>query len=186
MTPDLAQLLQDPTQVAEIPAEAIPGLLGELERLKASLWARLVALAVNGRPEAPADGDRLLTAEQVAERLQIPKGRVYEMARQGEIPTARFGKYVRVPVSALQQWVEKHLDRPVSTVYSPSKHARRHDRQGTAANPRPARAHPGSAGGSARRIAQHCRTVGAGRGADPRGDGPADPTPGEDRAEGNP
>ena len=39
----LRGLVVDSTKVSAVPAEAIPAMLGELERLKASLWARLTA-----------------------------------------------------------------------------------------------------------------------------------------------
>ena len=37
----------------------------------------------------------LLTAEQLAERLQVHKNWVYEQSRQGNIPTIRVGRHIR-------------------------------------------------------------------------------------------
>lgn len=45
------------------PREDLPELLGELERLKAAAWLRLAV------PPAPEPGDKLLTAEEAAEKL---------------------------------------------------------------------------------------------------------------------
>jgi excisionase family DNA binding protein len=39
--------------------------------------------------------DRLLTADQLAERWQVPKSQVYALTRRGEIPTVKLGKYYR-------------------------------------------------------------------------------------------
>jgi excisionase family DNA binding protein len=78
-------------------------LLGLLERLKALAWAQIV-----GRPLDPAHGqesDRLLTLPDVAERLAIPPGHAYELARRGVLPVVRFGKYVRVSQTSLTRWL---------------------------------------------------------------------------------
>ena len=61
--PDLAALLADP---ASVPADQIPALLGELERVKGVLWARLACSAPTDDAE-----DRLLTIDQAAERLAV-------------------------------------------------------------------------------------------------------------------
>jgi excisionase family DNA binding protein len=39
--------------------------------------------------------DRLLTAEQLSERWQVPKSHVYRLAREGRIPTVTLGRYRR-------------------------------------------------------------------------------------------
>lgn len=78
-------------------------LLGLLERLKAAAWVQIV-----GSPLDPADErepDRLLTIPQVAERLAIPIGHGYELARRDVLPVVRFGKYVRVSQASLTRWI---------------------------------------------------------------------------------
>jgi excisionase family DNA binding protein len=37
----------------------------------------------------------LLTAEELASRLRVPKSWVYEQSRQDRLPTVRVGKYIR-------------------------------------------------------------------------------------------
>jgi excisionase family DNA binding protein len=49
--------------------------------------------------------ESLLTAQQVAAVLQVPKARVYELAREGLIPVVRLGRQVRVSASALNDWI---------------------------------------------------------------------------------
>lgn len=39
--------------------------------------------------------DRLLTAEQVAERLSVSERYVWRLGREGELPRVQVGKYVR-------------------------------------------------------------------------------------------
>ena len=95
----------------------VPGLLGELERLKAMLWSRMVTMSCRATSHQPPDTASLLTLPQVATRLAIPEGRAYELARQGTLPTVRVGKYVRVPLAEFETWVgqqtslERRIDR---------------------------------------------------------------------------
>jgi excisionase family DNA binding protein len=49
-----------------------------------------IRAAQNGHPTA-----ELLTPEELADKLKLPKSWVYEQSRQGRIPTYRLGKYVR-------------------------------------------------------------------------------------------
>lgn len=52
--------------------------------------------------------DRLLTMEQVAERLQVPLSWVYRKTMRGaehRLPVTKIGKYNRVRESALEMWI---------------------------------------------------------------------------------
>lgn len=44
----------------------------------------------------------LLTAEQVAERYQLPVSQIYRLARSGALPAVRLGRYYRFAPSALE------------------------------------------------------------------------------------
>ncbi len=46
--------------------------------------------------------DRLLTAEQVAERWSVPKSQVYRLARDGRLATVAIGRYRRWRVADLE------------------------------------------------------------------------------------
>ena len=48
--------------------------------------------------------DRLLTAEQLAARWQVPKSHVYRLTREGRIPTVRLGRYYRYRLAAIEAW----------------------------------------------------------------------------------
>ena len=50
--------------------------------------------------------DRLLTAVEVAERLQLATDFVYGLARRGAIPHLRFGRTVRFRGEAIDCWLE--------------------------------------------------------------------------------
>lgn len=56
---------------------------------------------------------RLLTAEQLAERWQVPKSQVYRQTREGQIPTVRIGRYVRYRLDAIEAWERGGVDERV-------------------------------------------------------------------------
>ena len=46
----------------------------------------------------------ILTAEQLAERWQVKTQHVYRLAREGDLPTVRIGRYYRFRLSSIEQW----------------------------------------------------------------------------------
>jgi excisionase family DNA binding protein len=94
-------------EIAHGKVEDVPAFLGELERLKAILWSKMVTASYSSASNHPSGAVTLLTMPQVAKRLAIPEGRAYELARQGRLPTVKVGKYVRVSMAELETWVEK-------------------------------------------------------------------------------
>jgi len=184
VSPDLAaQLATLERQLATATPQEIPRLVGELERIKTVLLARIMSAAagVNGRTEGQASENLdHLTISEVAVLLHMSKGRVYELIRQGELPAVRLGKKdLRVPLAALRERLaqrqENRLDKLQYTLYNPSNEGRRGDRL-TAAKVAPtARAPATGVGRAPRRLGQHRGTLGAKRSRDPRADGPAHP-----------
>ena len=47
-------------------------------------------------------GQPLLTANQLAERWQIPRSHVYRLAREGRIPVVELGRYRRFKLDAVE------------------------------------------------------------------------------------
>jgi excisionase family DNA binding protein len=47
---------------------------------------------------------RLLTAEEVAHRWQVPRSHVYRLAREGRIPTVELGRYRRWRLDQIEQF----------------------------------------------------------------------------------
>ena len=47
---------------------------------------------------------QLLTAEQLAERWQVPRSHVYRLAREGRIPTVELGRYRRWRLDAIERF----------------------------------------------------------------------------------
>ena len=62
-----------------------------------------VLLTDSGRRVAPL----LLKPEEAAEALGIARTRVYQLMRAGEIRSVKIGKVRRIPVAALQAYVER-------------------------------------------------------------------------------
>lgn len=49
----------------------------------------------------------LLTADQVADLLGVPTSWVYELSRQGRIPTVTLGRYRRYRPEAIEAWIKE-------------------------------------------------------------------------------
>jgi excisionase family DNA binding protein len=52
----------------------------------------------------------LLTIPQVMKCLSLGRNKVYDLINKEGLPVKRFGKAVRVPYVALQQWLEQRDD----------------------------------------------------------------------------
>jgi excisionase family DNA binding protein len=48
----------------------------------------------------------LLSPDQVAEALGIGRSRTYALIAQGDLPSIRVGRLIRVPVDRLRAWIE--------------------------------------------------------------------------------
>jgi excisionase family DNA binding protein len=51
----------------------------------------------------------LLTFEEAAHRLSVSRTTLYALVERGAFPVIRIGTAVRIPSSAIQEWVEKQL-----------------------------------------------------------------------------
>ena len=60
----------------ELPAEDLPGLLGQLEAAKATAWARLTA------PTPAQEHDELLAVAEAARRLGVSEDYLYRHSRE--------------------------------------------------------------------------------------------------------
>jgi excisionase family DNA binding protein len=53
---------------------------------------------------------QLLTAEQLAERWQVPASHVYRLTRDGKIPVVKLGRYYRYRLDAIESFELGGLD----------------------------------------------------------------------------
>jgi len=60
---------------------------------------------VRGRMAGGSDAAKLLTAEEVAERLDVGVKWVWAQARAGRIPHVRLGRYKRFRSEAIDAWL---------------------------------------------------------------------------------
>jgi len=68
-----------------------------------SVSAAVEAPHALGEAPEPAEG-RLLTAEELAERWQVPKAQVYRLTREGSLPSVAIGRYRRYSLPAVLAW----------------------------------------------------------------------------------
>jgi excisionase family DNA binding protein len=68
---------------------------------------RTVPRVTNEPPTAPSLAEPLLTAEEVAGLLGVPRSSVYEYARRAHdpLPMIRVGRHVRFHRGALERWL---------------------------------------------------------------------------------
>ena len=62
---------------------------------------------------APRDSEssamrKLMTAQQVAELLEVDPSWIYAETRAGRFPHVRLGRYRRFKLSAVERWIEDH------------------------------------------------------------------------------
>ena len=108
----LAALKEHPETASSVPAQVIPALVAELaseqatlSALQGLLTARLLDAQSPTRGDAP-DDDRLITADEVAAMLGVPKRWVQRRARR--LPFARLisAHAVRYSAAGLRRWLE--------------------------------------------------------------------------------
>lgn len=56
----------------------------------------------------------LLTADDVTERLGVPRSWVYRAAREGDLPSVRCGRYRRFDEADVAGWIERRKEAPVA------------------------------------------------------------------------
>ncbi len=61
--------------------------------------------------------ERLLDSQEAAKLLNIHPKTIVQMARRGEIPAMRIGKFWRFRASALDRWVRSAVDSSTTRTY---------------------------------------------------------------------
>ena len=60
--------------------------------------------------EKPGD---ILTIEELAVYLKIPKSTLYKLVREGKIPAQKIGRHWRFRKAAIDNWLEKTRSEPI-------------------------------------------------------------------------
>lgn len=53
---------------------------------------------------------RLLRVTEVAQLLGISRSYAYEMVQRRQLPALRLGRAIRVPLGALERWLEERIE----------------------------------------------------------------------------
>jgi len=108
--PKLSELLEHPERVSKLPPEAVPVMLGELERLRAILWVRLTAGNHDGQSQSARDGDRLLDVDEAARKLGKSKDYIYRHADDYPF-TVRDGRSLRFSEQGIEKFIRQRMGR---------------------------------------------------------------------------
>jgi excisionase family DNA binding protein len=57
--------------------------------------------------------DDILTIEELAVYLKIPKSTLYKLVREGKIPAQKIGRHWRFRKAAIDNWLEKIRSEPI-------------------------------------------------------------------------
>ena len=90
--------------------DELPAFLAGLAALQGRAAARMAAASTMPAARTMDSAAALLTVPEVATRLRVPTQHAYELARRGELPSVRFGKYVRVRPADLETWIARHRE----------------------------------------------------------------------------
>lgn len=63
----------------------------------------------NGQPKKDYSIPKLLRSEEVAEILNISESLAYKLMKNGDIPTVRFGRSVRVRPQDLEEFIRSNV-----------------------------------------------------------------------------
>lgn len=164
----LMQYARDPSSVE---LKDIPRLLGEVERLRGELLSALCSVAAAPRV-TPSRDTSFLTVAEVANRLKLSRGHVYELVRSGRLAAIRTGRAVRVPAEELNELQPRHAAKAVAIDDSVALSSTRDGRNGQT-HPQSPGAHPAGVRGAAGRPQGYRRQVGDRRATDPAPHGQA-------------
>jgi hypothetical protein len=103
---ELAALVTDPERVADLDPDRVADALGELEALRARLWARLHAPAAAPTHSAAGNGgpDQLLTAKEAAPLLGVAPRWMYRHAPDLPFTRRLAGGTLRFSARGLEKW----------------------------------------------------------------------------------
>jgi predicted DNA-binding transcriptional regulator AlpA len=101
----LPDLIRSPDSIAALSPEAVIALLGELETIRAQLWARLLASPNSPATAAAEEADRLLSAKEVADLIGVSVRWVYRHQRRFPFTRRMSRKVVKFSPMGLRNWL---------------------------------------------------------------------------------
>ncbi len=104
MSPTLADLIEKPELVRDVPMGTIPALMGQCAALQSGLAARL-ACTPTSVDSSPMETDQLLTAEEAAKVLGVSPRWVYRHASGLPFTRRLSPKAIRFNQAGLRKWL---------------------------------------------------------------------------------
>ncbi len=87
-------------------------MLGDLERLRAELWSRLLSGAgPAGGPRIPAEDDHLLTVKQASQKLGVSPDWLYRQASKLPFTVRLGGRRLRFSIRGIQRYIRARMER---------------------------------------------------------------------------
>jgi predicted DNA-binding transcriptional regulator AlpA len=109
--PKLSELIDHAERVSTVPAEAIPVMLGELERLRVILWVQLTAGNQDGQAQSESHADRLLDVEEAARKLRKSKDYMYRHADAYPFTVRDGRRSVRFSAQGIEKFIRQRMGR---------------------------------------------------------------------------
>ncbi len=109
----LDALIQDGRAVADLPLDAIPGVLGSLRSIEVALLARQFGSASSPQAQSPlgnagpSKDDRWLTPSEAAEILRRDKRWVYRQAHRWSFAKRPTRKTLLISERGLRNWMQR-------------------------------------------------------------------------------
>jgi predicted DNA-binding transcriptional regulator AlpA len=105
----LVDAVERPDMITEIPVDAVPSLLGELEVVRARLWMRMLMNRVEPSTPNVRSHDRLLDPQEAANLIGVSIRWLYRHRRQLPFARPMSRKTLRFSSLGLQAWIaERH------------------------------------------------------------------------------
>jgi excisionase family DNA binding protein len=107
---DIKPYLARPALVDELSREELAALLEQLKALEGKVMARLLLGASRSQTIAEASNqgqEKMLTAKQLAEHLEVKESWVMSEARANRIPKRMVGRYVRFDLADVRRALEQ-------------------------------------------------------------------------------
>lgn len=94
--------------------DSLPQAVAELQREVSSMKALLLQSLHNGQNQQKKENThRLMSVEEAAEFLRMPKNTLYLKLQSGEVPTSKLGKCWKIYQDELDKWLEVNRRNPV-------------------------------------------------------------------------
>ena len=106
--PTLADLLNDPESISALPRDVIAELRGQIAKLDTLLLSQLLT---SEQPEPGADGDRLLTAREAAQKLGATEDWLYRQANTLPFAVRVGKKHLRFSEAGIERYIRQRTGR---------------------------------------------------------------------------